>query len=136
MQNAFFSPSAEFCSAIDMVDPATGRGGLYSGKTLEQFQAERPDTRIAPYHVAMQHDRQRRITPAREIDRETFDYLLEVLPPCKWTRRPGAEAFHVSERITHDIVTWCVRIGERFYRFDNTDKLTAEQAIDLVQAAQ
>jgi hypothetical protein len=127
----FFSPSAMYCSAIDIVHP-NGRG-VYSGKTLEEMLAKYPDIQIVPYEVSIAHDKQQRITAPAEISYERFDDLLNVLPPCKWRRLGGAEAFHMVERITHDIVTWCVRIGEKCYSFDDTDKLTTEQAIEKVR---
>lgn len=124
----FFSPSAQYCSAIDVVNPKTGRG-VYSGKTLEEIKAEHSDTVIADAEVAAQHDRQRRITDPREISQEDWRYLLEVLPPCKWVRHSNAESFHISERITHDIVTWAVRINGNFYRFDDTCRLSHDDVV-------
>jgi hypothetical protein len=51
----------------------------------------------------------------KEIDRDRFWYLLEVLPPAKWTRREGSESFMVIECETANLYTWCARIGERYY---------------------
>ena len=124
----FFSPSAQYCSAIDVVNPETGRG-VYSGKTLEEFIFEYADISIVDDEVAVQHDRQRRITEPREISQEDWYYLLEVLPPCKWVRHSSAESFHISERITHDIVTWAARIADKFYRFDDTCRLSHEDVV-------
>lgn len=130
MTQVFFSPTADYCSAIDIVRP-DGRGA-YSGKTLEQIREEHPDVQVAHIDVSVQHDRNRRMTLPSEITKERFWELLECLPPCKWRRSPSAEAFHISERITYDIVTWCVRIGESYYTFDDSDKLTAGDAIQKV----
>ncbi len=124
----FFSPSAEYCSAIDVVQPDTGLG-VYSGQTLEQMRERYPDISIVDDEVAVQHDRQRRITDPREISEEDWQCLLECLPPCKWVRHSSAESFHVSERITHDIVTWCVRIGTKFYRLDDSCRLSHDDVV-------
>ncbi len=124
----FFSPSAKYCSAIDVVNPATGRG-VYSGKTLEEFVFEYGDVSIVDDEVAVQHDRNRHITEPVEITEERFMEMLEVLPPAKWRRSKSAESFHISERITHDIVDWFVRIEDRFYNFADTNKLSAEDVI-------
>jgi hypothetical protein len=51
----------------------------------------------------------------KEIDRDRFWYLLEVLPPAKWTRREGSESFMVIECETANLYTRCARIGERYY---------------------
>jgi hypothetical protein len=127
----FFSPSAKYCSAIDIV--RDGRGA-YSGKTLDEFKAEYPDIQIVDDEVSVQHDRSRHITQPREITEDAYTDLLECLPPCKWGRGEfGGSAFHISERITHDIVTWCVKIGDKHYRFEDTDKLNATQAVQRVR---
>lgn len=125
----FFSPSAQYCSAIDVVQDGVG---AYSGKTLEEFKAEYPDIQIVDDSVSVQHDRQRRITAPKEISEDDYTYLLEVLPPCRWSNRGGASVFHISDRITYDIVTWCVRIGERYFSLDDSDKLNGSQVIDMV----
>ena len=127
----FFSPSAHYNSAIDAYDPATGLG-RYSGKTLEELTFEYGDVTIVDQQVAIDHDRQRNITPPRAITEDRFHDLLECLPPCKWGRFATCEAFHMSERITYDIATWCVRIGSSYYEFQDTDRMTAQEAIDKV----
>lgn len=127
----FFSPSAKYCSAIDV--ERDGRG-IYSGKTLDEFKAEYPDIQIVDDEVSVQHDRARCITAPREITEDAYTYLLECLPPCKWGRgAEGGSAFHVSERITYDIVTWCVKLGDKHYRFDDTDQLNVTQAVQRVR---
>jgi hypothetical protein len=129
--NVFFSPSAKYCSAIDLA--RDGRGA-YSGKTLDDFRAEYPDIQIVDEDVSIQHDRNRKISPPREITEDEYTDLLECLPPCKWGRGEfGGSAFHVSERITYDIVTWCVKLGDKHYRFDDTDKINATKAVQRVR---
>ena len=103
--------------------------GAYSGMTLEQFIAKYGDVTIVDQEVAIQHDRNRRITTPVEIDEERFHDMLNCLPPCKWGRSESAEAFHMSERITYDIADWFVRIGDKFYTFADTDKMSATDAI-------
>ncbi len=131
--DVFFSPCAQYCSAIDIVNQ--NGIGAYSGKTFEQLQAQYPDLQIVDDEVAIQHDRARSIRPPQEINEQHFWDMLECLPPCKWYRSPDTEAFHISERITHDIVTWCVRLGDTYYSLDDTDKLTPHEAIAKTIAA-
>lgn len=131
----FFSPGAKYCSAIDLVHPVSGNGA-YSGKTLDDFKAEYPDIEIVDDEVSIQHDRNRHITTPKEISESEYTDLLECLPPCKWGSSAfGGSAFHVSERITHDIVTWCVKLGDTHYRFEDTDQLNATQAVQRVREA-
>jgi hypothetical protein len=49
--------------------------------------------------------------PARQITRDRFWHLLEVLPPAHWTRRVDAETFMVIECETANLHTWAARIG-------------------------
>lgn len=127
----FFCPTSQYCSALDTVNANTGCG-TYSGMSLEQFQEKYGEVSIVDETVSIAHDRAKRITEPKEIDEESFHYLLEVLPPCKWSRSADAEAFHISERITYDIVTWAVRIGSSHYRFDDTCTMAASDAIRKV----
>ena len=128
--NVFFCPTEKYGSALDVVRP-DGRG-LYSGKTLEEFKFEYGDVTIVDQEIAIQHDRNRRITAPVEISEERFHDMLECLPPAKWHRLRGAESFHISERIAYDIVDWFVRIGDKFYNFADTDSLSAEQVVSRV----
>ncbi len=66
------------------------------------------------------------ITAPIEETEADFDYALNVLPPCKWRIARGVEMFHVSERITHNLVTWHAKIGDRFFTF--TDRADANMA--------
>ncbi len=68
---------------------------------------------------ALQDYYESRRTPAREIDREDHDWLLECLPPCRWTRGVAFSSFHVSERICGDVVTWAGTYHDKFWRLDD-----------------
>ncbi len=130
--NVFFSPGAQYCSAIDAVRP--DGIGLYSGKTFNELLVQYPDLQIVDEAVSIAHDRNARITQPMAITREQFDDWLNCLPPCKWKHGNGVSAFHVSERITYDIVTWVISLGGDCYAFNDTCKLTADEAIARVQA--
>ena len=49
---------------------------------------------------------------AKQVTKERYWDMLEVLPPCRWERRHTAgrtlEMFHVSERISSDLVDWFI----------------------------
>lgn len=62
------------------------------------------------------------ISNFKEIDSERFFYMLEVLPPCKWSNVHGVELFHVSERITGNLVSWFFRKGDQYFeKIDNAN---------------
>jgi hypothetical protein len=59
---------------------------------------------------------------------------LECLPPCKHHHVGDYEIFHVSERITYSIVTWCVKIGLRCFSIHCTDKTQPALVIEKIKA--
>lgn len=74
--------------------------------------------------------------PPWPVDRDRFWYLLEVLPPCKWRRMAGGcESFHVSERLSGNVVTWCVRIGENFFELQDLDTRDHAYVVELCRAS-
>ncbi len=92
--------------------------GQYSGKTLEQLQAEDPDVELIDLYEFTDTVEKRLTTDPVEVDSERYWYLLEVLPPCGWVRNGGSESFYMSEFLTGRITTHVVRIGERYFTFD------------------
>lgn len=126
----FYSETARYGGAIDMVMP--DGLGQFSGKTQAELESENGPLEVIEAHAAMARDEAKRTTAPVEIDEDRWRYWLEVLPPCKWERVRGAEVFHVSERITYSVVTWCVRIGKRFFAMDATDRLKPVEVVELV----
>lgn len=99
---------------IDVIDEGTGRGH-YGGESLDDVRSRYKDVEVVSFEVANRRIEDAIIRGPREVDVDRFDYLLNVLPPCRWTRRGDTESFYVSERITGSVVTWGVRIGERYF---------------------
>ncbi len=58
----------------------------------------------------------------KEIDESDFWWLLECLPPCRHQTFCNVEMFHMSERISHDLVHWVGKIGERYFKLVDSDK--------------
>jgi hypothetical protein len=73
--------------------------------------------------------------PPQEITRERFWEMLEVLPPRKWQGMGTAfESFHVSERLSGDVVSWFVRIGDRYFQVDQESTLPRHALETMVRA--
>ena len=100
------------------------------GLTLEQYQAERGfpvrvieddelDALIAQFEAGL-------ITDAQPITEERYWDYLECLPPCRFTEIAGWQVFHVSERLTGDLVQWCGARGGQHFGF--TDRAGASLA--------
>jgi hypothetical protein len=116
-------------------DPATGRiytflfpdatgtpRSAYGNETFEELRAAgsiSPEAVILPFVDAYARqeaaDRARYCTGPQRIDRERWDELLNVLPPCHWVRCDSTESFHISEAITGNLYTHCVRIGDKYF---------------------
>lgn len=91
------------------------------GLTVEQYEQERgyPVRVIDDTELDRLIDKHRdgMITKPKPVSRDRYWYSLEVLPPCRWHTVSGFEVFHVSERITHDLVEWSACRGERYWQW-------------------
>lgn len=132
--HAFFS--ARERNVIDVMRP-DGRT-LCFGHDLEQVRSRYPDAVILTWDEACTAtDRAARAhycrgpSPSTEKD---FWYALEQLPPAKWTRGDYSESFHVSERITGDLVDWWLRVGERYYHLVDSASRTHAELLGMVGA--
>lgn len=66
------------------------------------------------------------ITAPEPITKEKFWDALEVLPPCRWHARLGVEMFHISERVTHDLVAWYGRVGDKYFWFNDRSNVDSD----------
>jgi hypothetical protein len=69
------------------------------------------------------------------VDQSRFWDMLEVLPPCKWTRLRGSESFYISEAETTNLHTWMVRIGQDHFEMVAPNSLTHEEVLARVFAS-
>ena len=65
--------------------------------------------------------------PAELITKERFWEMLEVLPPCKWHNIGGVEVFHISERLTDNLVSWFAHSGDKYAEATDQDCLNDEE---------
>ena len=75
------------------------------------------------------------VTTPAPITAERFDDYLECLPPCRWHRHRGVELFHVSERLTGDLVQWCARIEGQCYGWTDQARRPSEELAAAVAEA-
>jgi hypothetical protein len=112
----------------------------YDNETLADLRAQnRASMELLPFHDAC-----RLIDDAQmaaychapvEITKQQFWEMLEVLPPCKWTRSKGYEAFYVSEALAADIHAWHVRIGGRYWSLNRSRTRSPDSIIAEVATA-
>jgi hypothetical protein len=102
---------------IDFARP-DGRSCCY-GQSLDEMRERYPDAELLPYtEASVKYDaavRRKIMHPPVEITEERFNYMLEVLPPTRWTRRKDSESFVMSETICGTLADAYVRIGNRYF---------------------
>ena len=75
-------------------------------------------------------------TKPQPITERRFWDMLEVLPPCRWHNAGGFEVFHVSERLTGNLVSWFAQRNGNHWEFtDNANLPSADLAAMLRKAA-
>jgi hypothetical protein len=70
-----------------------------------------------------------------EVSEAFYWEMLEVLPPCKWTRGQDYESFYVSEPLTGVLHEWIARVGKKYYALIAPRSSNHEQIINLVKEA-
>lgn len=78
-----------------------------------------PDLIVVPFSEAWdRHEAAVRSEP-QEITVDKWDYALNVLPPVSWKNDGDTESFKISERLTGAITAIYVRLGERYFTFND-----------------
>lgn len=122
----FFSTKRS--QSIDTVAP-DGRGG-YSRKTHAELEATEGPLEIIDAEQACDRERAKHIKPAKEIDESRYYDMLDCLPPCRWHGIGGGiSVFHISEHISHDIVSWFYQTKDRYFELQDSNKLTDAQLL-------
>jgi hypothetical protein len=68
-----------------------------------------------------------------EVSEAFYWEMLEVLPPCKWTRGADYETFYISEPLTGVLHEWIARIGKKYYALIAPRSSNHEQIINLIK---
>jgi hypothetical protein len=70
-----------------------------------------------------------------EVSEAFYWEMLEVLPPCKWTRGQDYESFYVSEPLTGILHEWIARVGKKYYALIAPRSSNHEQIINQIKEA-
>lgn len=132
MEKFIISPSN--CRVIDMLNPSTNKGA-YSGRTIEEFQQQYPDAKIATWEEFEALEKSFYITAPKEIEASEFNDMLEVLPPARHQHIEGFEVFYNPERITGSIVAWYARFEQRYFTFADHLNLSNQAIIAKLKTA-
>ncbi|MDT8992809.1 hypothetical protein RQP54_18190 [Curvibacter sp. APW13] len=108
---------------VDLVNPNT-KLGVYSHKTLNELAIEyKAEIVEMDRKKAYRLQDEKHITAVEEATGEYFNEMLNVLPPCQWRRDRDFEHFFLSERISGSIVLYLVRAGERYFKFQDRERM-------------
>lgn len=99
----------------DAVDELIDGVGRYSGKSLAELSKEYGELKEMTMDAAYQLKTSMLMTCPKEITKERYWHMLEVLPPCRWVNNGTTESFFVSEAYSLDLHSVYVRIGQRYY---------------------
>jgi hypothetical protein len=102
-----------------------------NGMNLKQYLAEKENANL---QVISQNEfnklydayMESRVTEAKEITREEYEYGLNVLPPCRFSHTGDVEYFHISERIQGNLVAWYAKFDGKFYQFNDFSTISSE----------
>ncbi len=75
------------------------------------------------------------ITTPVHISEEFYNDMLEVLPPCRWHNSNGKTFFHVSERLTGNLVAWYCKSGNDHFSFTHNANISTAKLVQIVQDA-
>ncbi|HCB1716471.1 TPA: hypothetical protein MYP99_004651 [Citrobacter freundii] len=74
--------------------------GLYSKKSLTDYQNEYPDMKLLTWDELTLEIHQAAIKPVTEITHERYTEMLEVMPPLRWVSSNENTTFMLCERFT------------------------------------
>ncbi|END5685606.1 DUF1419 domain-containing protein [Salmonella enterica] len=111
--------------------------GLYSKKSLSDFQSEYPNIVILTGEEMSTKIYEAAKKPVSEISINRYTDMLEVLPPLRWVSSNGNTTFMLSERFTNNITDIYAKIQVgydkyRYFTFRDEDTLTHHQIVEKV----
>jgi len=90
--------------------------GAWSGETLEEIGARYDNVRVVTIEEFCKLDAEQWRRPVREITRDEFYEMLEVLPPEDWHRdENGSQSFKLAEYTSGSITNIYATRAGRFY---------------------
>lgn len=89
-------------------------------ETLNEIRARYPDAEYIEFEKAIKIIEEKHRLPVREITKEYFWEMLEVLPPAGWKKETGCESFKLSEKWSGNITDIYARIDKRYFTLRDT----------------
>jgi len=101
-----------------------------SGLDLEEVRSEYPDARVMSFDAGFAAVEAAFVTEPEEVTEEYFTAMLNILPPYRWHREAGAEAFAICERTFGNVTRWLVRVGTFYYSFEDRATLSHREVFE------
>ena len=118
-----YKPGERHIQSTTYICPDTGveRVQYTGGKTLDEYMADKAGQglEVMPYEMAAPMMEAAQIAeyckPWREITKEQWWEMLEVLPPEKWQKVAGVEIFRMSEYTSGTVTGHYAMLGDRYF---------------------
>lgn len=104
----------------------------HSGRELDEVRTEYPDAQVMSFDAGFAAMEAAFVSEPQEVTEHYFTDMLNVLPPHRWYRDPGAEAFAMCERSFGSITRWLVRVGTSYYSFEDRVTLSHREVFEKV----
>lgn len=125
LKQVFFDQDSQ--TVLDLVNPFNSLS-VYSRETQNEIAVSNKCTVvIMDLAQAYKLQEQKHIKPVSITTSAFFNEMLEVMPPSNWHRKSDFEHFHLSERISGNIVRYLVRAGDKYYYFQNDAGMTTTE---------
>lgn len=103
---------------IDTLKP-NGRTAIFN-ESLEEIKQKYPDAIQMDFDAAIKTLQDALVSKnITEIKKDEFIEALNVLPPSQWVRNIQTESFKSPERLSGSITAIYVRIGKKYYYFND-----------------
>ncbi|EJB9539078.1 DUF1419 domain-containing protein [Salmonella enterica] len=127
------------CIYDDSTPAADIYRGAYSGKSLEEYKAEYPSILLLTWEEVEKQANEAARQPVSEITEETFDEMLEVLPPMNCCYRGVTASFMLMEMYSGNITDIFARISVapnefRYFRLRDLCTLKHDEIIERCRA--
>ena len=133
-------PTEKFSGSVQNTITVNDEGEWYadysSGQTWEEYKAESGREHLKVIEADEMEKLyngyvQSLITTFTEIDEETYDRMLNCLPPQRWHTYRGVNIFYISEAYYANIHACYTRVNEKYY---TADRLINERDEDWYEA--
>ena len=103
-----------------------------NNEDIDQLRARYPNAEFGDFDVIYEQKINSYKSDPVEITEAEFIRALEILPPVGWTTAKGVESFKMSERLSGMITAIYARVGKRYFSFNDTITLKADEIADRI----